>query len=152
MMERSGMRVFFALLVAIIAGSCATGTFERPAGFDDGALRARAETVTEEGVRVSAAIPSREEIDAIFGVDLTSKSIQPIWLEIQNDTDRRLHFLRTGLDPEYFAPREVAFLFYGSLSDEGRRQLDEHLEALDFENPVEPRLDRLRVRFHEPGS
>ena len=139
MLERSGMRALLALLLAILAGGCATGTFERPTGFDDGALRARAEIATKEGLRVSAAVPSHDEIDAIFGFDLASKGIQPVWIEIENDTDRRLHFLRTGLDPEYFAPREVAFLFYGSLSDEGRRQLDEHLEGLDFENPVEPR-------------
>jgi hypothetical protein len=125
------------LFTALLAG-CATKSFQRPADFDFAALRERATTVVEESIQVSAAIPSHEEINTIFGVDLASKSIQPVWLEIENPTERRLHFLRTGLDPEYFSPREVAFLFHGSLSEQDKKQLSWHLEWLNFENPIEP--------------
>jgi hypothetical protein len=127
------------ILLTVLAGGCATGKFEPPAEFDVGTLRERAKTVVEDDIRVSAVIPSRDESNTIFGIDLSSKGIQPLWLEIENDTDRQLHFLRTGLDPEYFSPREVAFAFAGSFSDEAKQKLAWHLERLAFENPVNPR-------------
>jgi hypothetical protein len=62
-----------------------------------------------------------------------------VWLEIENNSDRLVYFLRTGLDPEYFSPREVAFAFYGSMSGEDKKRLVEHIESLDFRDPNGPR-------------
>lgn len=125
------------LCIALLMGACAT-TFERPAPVDDTALRERAQTVVEDGIRVSAAVPSVEENKAIFGVDLAAKRVQPVWIEIENNTERTLHFLPTGLDPEYFSPLEVAFAYHSGLSDEAKAQLDEHFQALGFESWIEP--------------
>jgi hypothetical protein len=133
-----GLDTCLILLLAMLAAGCATSTFVQPEEFDVGVLRERAETLVEQSVRVSAAIPSREQSHAIFGIDLSSRNIQPVWLEIENNSDLRLHFMRTGLDPEYFSPREVGFAFHGSLSDESKEQLDWHLEGLNFENPIAP--------------
>ncbi len=65
------------LCIALLMGACAT-TFEAPAPIsdvDDAALRERARTVVEDGVRVSAAVLSVEESKAIFGVDLAARHI-----------------------------------------------------------------------------
>jgi hypothetical protein len=113
----------------LLNGACASA-FERPAPFADAPLRARAVTKTDEGIRVSAAAPSASESRFIFGVDLDQRDIQPLWLEIENGGERSFYFLPTGLDPEYFAPLEVAFLYEGSFDDEGDAALGEHLEAL----------------------
>ncbi len=51
-----------------------------------------------------------------------------------------MHFLPTGLDPEYFSPLEVAFAYHSGLSDDAKAQLDEHFLALSFENLIEPGL------------
>lgn len=111
---------------------------QRPDSFDDTALRARATTVAEEGIRVSATLPSLEESRTIFGIDLEKKGIQPLWLEIQNDTDRQLNFLPTGVDPEYFSPLEVSFGYHARFSDDANAQLDEHIERLSFRNIIDP--------------
>jgi hypothetical protein len=97
-------------------------------------------TKTDDGVRVSAAVPSEDESRSIFGVDLDRHGIQPLWLEIENDSERSFYFLPTGLDPEYFAPLEVAFLYKSSFDDEGNSALGEHLEALSFDSrsPISP--------------
>lgn len=130
-----------ALLVwlTLLAGGCATDSFREPPTFDVSALRERAEVAVEGNVVVFAAVPSLEESETIFGIDLSKKSIQPVWIEIDNQTDGALHFLRTGLDSEYFSPREVAFAFGESLSDEGKKRLIQHIERLDFRNPIGPR-------------
>ena len=97
---------------------------------DTSRLRARARTVAEEGIRVSATIPSPEESRDIFGVDLEKKGVQPLWLEIENDTDRKLFFLPTGLDPWYFSPLEVSFAYHKRFSDDANAQLDDHIQNL----------------------
>jgi hypothetical protein len=123
----------FALALSLLITACAS-PFERPAPVDLGPLRARAMTEVEEGIRVAAAVPSADEARSIFGIDLEQRGIQPLWLEVENGSERRFHLLRTGLDPEYFAPLEVAFLYGGSFDDQGDATLGEHLEALSFDS------------------
>ncbi len=88
-------------------------------------------TKAEDGIRVSATIPSREEARSIFGIDLREQGIQPLWLEIENGREGDIYFLPTGLDPEYFPPLEVAFLYKGAYADHAA--LGEHLQALNFD-------------------
>ena len=127
------------LTLLLLTGACAS-PFERPAPVDDAPLRARAVTKTDDGIRVSAAVPSGDESRSIFGVDLDQRGIQPLWLEIENGSERSVYFLPTGLDPEYFAPLEVAFLYGGPFHDVGKAALAEHLEALSFDSrsPILP--------------
>jgi hypothetical protein len=106
--------------------------------FDDSDLRKRAKTITEDGIQVSATVPSLEESKNILGIDLEKKDIQPLWLEIQNNTNRKIYFMLTGLDPEYFSPREVSFEFHRSFSKNSNKQIDEHIESLEFRNPIDP--------------
>jgi len=123
------------LLMTLMA--CAT-PFERPGPFDDARLRNRAKTIDEDDIRVSATVPSLEEIRTIFRIDLEKKGIQPLWLEIENNTDRQIYFLPTGLDPEYFSPREVSSRFHRWFSKSANKQIDEHIESLGFRNLINP--------------
>jgi hypothetical protein len=132
------MHTILMVCLVIFTSGCATSTFVRPAIVDPGALRQRAEIAVADDIRVSVAIPSREESMAILGIDLSEKKIQPVWLEIENNSDRPVYFLRTGLDPEYFSPREVAFAFFESMSDDGKKRLVQHIESLDFRDPIAP--------------
>jgi hypothetical protein len=124
-------------------------------------MRERAKSVVEEGIRFSATIPSIEESRRIFGIDLAEKKIQPVWVEIDNATNRLIYFLRTGLDPEYFSPREIAFAMSESMTLDARRHLVEHVEALKLRDPIEPgttqslveHVEALKLRDPiEPGT
>jgi hypothetical protein len=121
----------------MIIGACATH-FERPGPFDNTDLRHRAQTIVEDSIRVSAAVPDLEESRAIFGVNLEGKNIEPLWLEIENNTDRQIYFLESGLDPEYFSPREVSFGFHKVFSKSTNKQIDNHIESLGFHNIINP--------------
>jgi hypothetical protein len=129
----------FGVALLLLLGACAA-PFPRPAPFDDGPLRARAVSRTDDGIRVSATAPSVDESRSIFGVDLDQHDVQPLWLEIENHSERGFYFLPTGLDPEYFAPGEVAFLYHRAFHDQGNAALEEHLEALSFDSrsPIFP--------------
>ncbi len=130
-------RAVMVLFLVALLGACAT-PYRRPDPVEDTALRARAKTVAEEGIRVSGTIPSPEESRAIFGIDLEKKGIQPLWLEIENDTDRLLFFLPTGLDPWYFSPLEVSFGYHARFSDDANAQLDEHIQSLHHRLIIDP--------------
>lgn len=121
----------------MIIGACATH-FERPGPFDDTDLRRRAQTIAEAGIQISATVPQPEESRAIFGVNLEGKNIEPLWLEIENNTDRQIYFLETGLDPEYFSPSEVSFGFHRVFSKSTNKQIDNHIENLGFHNIINP--------------
>ena len=69
---------------------------------------ARAATQIRDDIRVTVAVPSDEETSRLFGVSLAAKGIQPVWLQVENGTDRPYWFLPLSLDPGYFTPLEAA--------------------------------------------
>ena len=131
------IRITIVMYLVMIIMACAA-TFERPGLFDGTSLRKRAQTIEEDGIRVSATVPNLEESRAIFGIDLEKKGVQSLWLEIENNKNRQILFLPTGLDPEYFSPREVSFGFHRSFSKSTNKQIDEHIESLGFRNIINP--------------
>ena len=126
-----------AIVVAFMAG-CATIPFETPAPFNPTVLKDRARSTEDEGIRVSAALIDSADSRAIFGVDVLASEIQPVWFEIENTTDRRVVFLPTGVDPEYFSPLEVSFRYYGEFNKESKSRIDEAIERAGLEYTIQP--------------
>jgi hypothetical protein len=126
-------KVFLVFGLFSLITACGS-SFKVPSPVDPGPLRGRAVSNGENNIRVSAAIPHLDESKSIFGVDMGRHGVQPLWLEIENASERRVVFLPTGLDPEYFAPLEVAFLFKDQLSDEGHTSLADHIQSLSLDS------------------
>jgi hypothetical protein len=97
----------------------------------------RAQQRVDNGLTVTVALPAIAEAKAAYGVDLASKEIQPLWVEIKNENAAPFWFLTSGLDPEYFSASEAAFAFHTS-SDETNRRIEEHFLKLQFNNPIQP--------------
>ena len=95
--------------VALMALSTALGcaTYRPPAAYPQD-FRARAETQTEGGVRVSAALLTEDEARQAFATNVIGNDIQPIWLEIDNRDDDEYALMLTSVDPDYFSPSEAA--------------------------------------------
>jgi hypothetical protein len=72
-------------------------------------FRARAETQSEGGVRVSAALLTEDEAKQVFATPVIANEIQPIWLEIDNQEDEEYALMLLSVDPEYFSPSEAAW-------------------------------------------
>jgi hypothetical protein len=113
---------------------CAT---TKPPPVDPLAYKTRTKSSFNEDVTITVAVPTIAEAQAIYGVRLASKYIQPVWLEFKNDSADTYWFLPSGLDPNYFSPSEAAFAFHQD-SDETNRQLDKKFQNLQFLNPVRP--------------
>ena len=127
---RSALVGTMALLLALTLIGCA-GTPTQTVSLD---YRARAETQAEGRVRVSAVVLSPLESEQTFSMPLARKRVQPVWLEIDNQEDQQLYLMVLGVDPDYFAPSEVAWQFksYGSesLAAKADRLLDMHIPVV----------------------
>lgn len=72
--------------------------------------RLHVETIGD--VRVTTAVPSAAEARSIFGVNVYSRNIQPVWVQIENHGDVSLVFLPVGLDSAYYTPLESASRYF----------------------------------------
>jgi len=93
-------------------------------------------TRTEGGVRVSTAVLSADESATVYGVPLADKSIQPVWIEVENREDRPYFLLSPGLDPNFFPASEASETFASGKSSQA--ELDRRFRQLAFRNPVLP--------------
>lgn len=129
------------LLAAGLLGGCASSsgpTSFNPVSISEVRFRDRAQFLADEDVRVTAAVPSADEARAIFGADLYEKEVQPVWVKVENHSDRTQYLIVTGADPNHYSPIEASYLVHGSLDQEDRDRMEKHFRALNFRNPIPP--------------
>ena len=136
-----------ACMVIALSG-CAT--WRTPTDTGDTLLRARAVTAAGQGVQVNATVLGPEDCIRMLGSDVTAAGIQPVWIEVKNDTENMLWLLRAGADPDYFSPLEVAWSAHVTLARETNARIDEHFNRLAFPNPVAARSTRSGILFTNP--
>jgi hypothetical protein len=112
--------LFFVLL---IASGCASRPFEAP-DLKSPAFLDRVVTQEDGNVRISATVPTAEEVIALTGLDLYDKDIQPVWLRVENNDSRQIRIALYSIDDEYYSPMEVAWYYRGGYSDEGRTAME----------------------------
>jgi hypothetical protein len=138
----------FAFALALTLAACTT--WRAPASFDDAALRARAVTDSRHGARVTAAVLSAEDSRRMFGADVNATGVQPVWVEIRNQTPEPLWLLSPGADPDYFSPHEVAWSMHTPLARAANARIDEHFDSRGFRSPILPDETRAGVLFLNP--
>jgi hypothetical protein len=129
---------FLAAVVLVTAG-CASRPAIEAEPSAPGPFREHAKTQQDAHMRVTVAVLSNEEAEAELGVDLASRWLQALWIEIENRDDVPYWVLMPSLDPNYFAPDEVAYALRGTLSDEQLYELMRGMRGHAFRNPVAPR-------------
>ena len=127
-----------ATLLALAMLGCSTFSSFEPTPIDDVPFRERMKEKTQNGLTVSTAVPSREEAKAIFGVDLAKKHIQPVWFELQNDSQIPYAFLLSALDPNYFSAHEAAYRSHFRWRPGTNRKMDAHFDSLQLEGLLLP--------------
>lgn len=125
------------LVVVIIACSIA-GCAATPADVSGSDYRGRAVTRAEGALRVSAAVLSAEESADLYGVSLAKKKIQPVWVEVENQSDHNYFLMSPGMDPNFFPASEAAEAFADGASDDNSATLGARFGALAFRNPAPP--------------
>jgi len=122
------------LALALIGQGCASSD---TAATRHPSYKARAQTEVQDGIQVTVAVPTADEAAAIYGFDLAEKLIQPVWIQVRNESPMAYWFLTSGLDANYFAAPEVAYAFR-SASKQANEKIDDRFDRLQFRNPVMP--------------
>ena len=138
------------LPLALVLALAGCATWQAPADVSESGLRSRAISDTSQGVRVSAAVLSAADTRRMFGTDLTDAQVQPVWVEIENSTSQPKWLLRTGTDPDYFSPLEVAWSTHSTFGGNVNAAIDEHFDKLGFKNPIAPGTTRAGIIFTNP--
>ncbi len=132
-MSRFVSQVLGAIAAALVLVHCSSTP---PANSLD--YQSRATTRSEGGVRVSTAVLSADESAAVYGVPLATRSIQPVWVEIENRENRGYYLLSPGLDPNFFPASEASEAVASKASPEQKMEFDRRFRKLAFHNPVLP--------------
>ena len=81
-----------AILVCFISLITACASAPQTAAME-GSYLDRAQTQEKGGIRVTAAVPSAQESQELFGKPLYKRGVQPVWLNIENNLDEFVSFL-----------------------------------------------------------
>jgi LssY C-terminus len=135
-----------AVCTLLLAGGGCT-TRQAPIDTSTEALRARAALAVRDDVRASAAALSAQDSLRLLGADVARVGVQAIWIEVRNDSRRPLWLLRSGIDPDYFSPLEVAWSLHATFAARTNARIDDHFKAQDFVSPIHPGATRSGVVF-----
>jgi len=120
----------FGLMIFVMAvvQACSLTPYEH-GSIDSVPIVQRAERQQQGAFTVRASVPSEEEAKQIFGIPLYRRGIQPVWLEITNNSTTRARFVVSSVDREYFSPLEVAYMHKKYFSKQGWMDMEEFLYA-----------------------
>ena len=116
------------VLVTMAAGCATTRTPSSfsPQSVNEVRFRDRSQSKFDDEVRVTVAVPSADENKALFGAKLFLREIQPIWLKVENHSDRTYYLISAATDPNYFSPNETAYAVHGGLSRSDQKKMANH--------------------------
>ncbi len=96
------------LSTALICSGCAV---YRPKINPEAEYFQRLKSQTQGGVTVKVVGLGARESKKAFGVNLASKHILPVWMEIENqDPEYSYAFIERNVDPGYYTPGEAAYM------------------------------------------
>ena len=152
-LARHGIRqttTMMALVVVLLfsLGGCAS--WQAPTAASDASLRDRAISDTVKNVTLRATVLSLTDSEQLFGTDINSTGVQPIWIEVHNHSTHTLWLLRSGTDPSYFSPLEVAWPLHSKFAKKSNARIDAYFNTLDFKSPIPPGTVRSGILFVNP--
>ena len=77
---------------------------------------------------MTVAALSREESKKSFGVDVGSRYVQPVWVEIENKNEDPYWMFPKRLDPDYYSPAEVAYMRRFRFSPSKNKRMRVHFD------------------------
>jgi hypothetical protein len=127
----STFRIAFIFIMLLVLSGCAASYDPQP--LEESTFLERAQTKSRDGLTVTTAVLSRDESEEVFGVDLAAKGVQPVWIDIENNTGVPYMFMPVALDPGYFSPNEVSWMNHFRFG----RSVNKKMDAVFDENAIE---------------
>ena len=137
-LRKSTALLLSALLFAFLLTACGAPAWKRPVPLDQVDFKSRMVSESRDGLTVSVAVPTKDETELLFGTSLYADGIQPVWVEVDNQTDKAYVLLKVGMDLHTYSPLEASYQRHSG-SKETRREMDLFFHRMDFDNPALPR-------------
>jgi hypothetical protein len=128
--RRFGVAILASGVLALASAGCASSN---RIAIETLAYKSRLLSADEGRIRVSVAVLSADEGRTVYGVPLSRKGIQAVWIEVENREDSAFWLLSMGLDPDFFPASEAAEAF---AREDG--ELTQRFQRLSFQNPARP--------------
>jgi hypothetical protein len=125
------------MLFASCGTTYATSPFS-PKSINEVRFRDRSQSIHDNDIRVTTAVPTGEEAEAIFGANLAAKEIQPVWVKVENHSDWVYYLVAAAVDQNSFSPNEAAFAVSGGSNDTEKKEIEYHFRTMTFRNPIPP--------------
>jgi hypothetical protein len=119
-------RIAIVALLVLLLTACSSTPYKHES-LSNFQVEQRALIQEQGAFRVRASVPSREEAEKIFGIPIYKRGIQPIWLEVTNNSPGRARFVLSSVDHNYFSPFEVAYMHKKHFSKQGWMDMEEYL-------------------------
>ena len=127
--------LLWVLFCALLFAGCATAPRWVPPETGSRAdLLEGAISQSRDGIRVTVSIPDHATEERIFGTSLASVHIQPVWVEVENRTERDYLLLKPGIDPMLYSSQEVAYQLQAEPGEKER--MESFFREREFRNPV----------------
>ena len=139
--------VLTGMFIIIMFSLVGCATWQAPQSVDDSALRTRAISETDMDVTLSATVLGGDDSKRLFATDINSSGVQPVWIEVKNNSSHTLWLLRAGTDPSYFSPLEVAWPLHTKFNNKGNAEIDKYFESISFTNPIPPGRTQSGILF-----
>jgi LssY-like putative type I secretion system component LssY len=98
----------------------------------------RSQTIIEGGLEVSTAVLSDWGSAEIFGLELAKELIQPVWINIKNNTDEAYYLLKANTDPYYFTANEVATMNHQTFAIDVNKAIDSYVKNKSISRQIPP--------------
>ena len=141
-----GFRASMAVLAFVLLAACAATPY-RYEPLDRFEIEERAVVQKQGQIQVRASVPSDEEAKKLFGISLSNRGIQAVWLEVTNNSNVRVRLAPYSMDPDYFPPHEVAYMYRKQFSKQGWLDMEQRFFEMSMPRHLEPGETRSGVVF-----
>ena len=134
--------IVISLFLWVLTGCAALKT---PASFDPSSInevrfRDRTQSKADQDVRVSVAVPTADETKQLFQADLIRREIQPVWVKIENHSQKTYYLISNATDPNHYSPLETAYAIGGGFFESYRNKMENYYRSVSFKNPILPNM------------
>jgi len=127
------------VLIAILSiQACTSSSYKviKPNPDSGNSFLQHAQSKQNQHLKISASILTEKESYAIFGLSLKLIGVQAIWVSVENRDRFPYWLLYPSIDPDYYAPDEVAYAYSSTMSEDENYKLMQHLRQQNFKNPI----------------
>ena len=124
-----------AIIFCLLLTACGAPAWKQPIPVDQVDFKTHANTIKDGDLTVTVAVPNRENTEQIFGTSLYADNVQPVWIEVDNQSDSPYILIVAGVDRHGYSPLEASYQRHSG-TKETKLEMDKFFHSMRFKNPV----------------